>query len=492
MLNNFSKTLQGLETSPYPKEPAIGEAELIARINWLIRLRWIAVVGVLFIIWLTHNVLDLNLPILSLTLIAIFLALYNFCFWFYARYFMFKKTSAVLVKIAGRMVDFQIFLDLLSLTLLLHFSGGVENPFIFYFIFHMIIASILLSARASYFQATIATILFVLLVTLEYNDIIPHYCLTRYIGADLHKNKLYIMGISGVFITTIYLSVFMATSISKKLREKERLLHEANNDLKDQDRLKSEYVLRVAHDLKSDLATVQSCLKVVIEGMVGKVNEKQFDMIQRAERRTFNLIHFVKDLLNLSRIKARRDVQITSFSLQELISEAIETTHIRPDSKNITLQINIPPSLPMVNADKTNLEHLFINLIINAVKYTPQKGRVQIEAEEEGNQILVKISDTGIGIPASDIPKIFDEFYRAENAQSVEKDGTGLGLAIVKYIVQIHGGKIWVESEEGKGSCFSFTLPKAPAGMNKRLFIRDQPEHTPPVRDSSNASREGY
>lgn len=467
MLNNFSKILQGLEASPYPKKLAIEETELIARINWLIRLRWIAVLGVLLTVWFTNNVIRLDLPVRPLTLITLFMAFYNLCFFLYDKYIMFKKTSVTAVKIAGRVADFQIFLDLLSLALLLHFSGGVENPFIFYFIFHMIIASILLSARASYIQATIATILFALLVSFEYYGIIPHFCLTKYIGTDLHKNTLYILGISGVFITTIYLSVFMATSISKKLREKERLLHLANDELKEQDRLKSEYVLRVAHDLKADLAAVQSCLKVVIEGMVGKVNEKQMDMIQRAERRTVNLIHFVRDLLNLSRIKARRDVQITSLSLQEVISQTIETMHFRPDSKNITLQIDIPPSLPMVNADKANMECLFINLISNAVKYTPQKGRVQIEAEEKGNQILVKISDTGIGIPASDIPKIFDEFYRAENAQAMEKDGTGLGLAIVKYIVQIHGGRIWVESEEKKGSCFSFTLPKAPAGMNK-------------------------
>jgi len=467
MLNNFSKILQGLKASPYPKKLAIEETELIARINWLIRLRWIAVLGVLLTVWFTNNVIHLNLPILPLILIDVFIACYNLCFFLYDKYIMFKKTSITSVKIAVRVAGFQIFLDLFSLTLLLHFSGGVENPFIFYFIFHMIIASILLSARASYFQATIATILFIILVSFEFYDIIPHFCLTKYIGTDLHKNRFYILGISGVFITTIYLSVYMATAISKKLREKEELLDMANDELKEQDRLKSEYVLRVAHDLKADMAAVQSCLKVVIEGMVGKVNEKQMDMIQRAERRTVSLIHFVKDLLNLSRIKARRDVQTTPLSLQEIISQAIETMRIRPDSKNITLQMNIPSSLPMVNADKTNLEHLFINLITNAVKYTPQNGRVQIEAEEKGNQILVKISDTGIGIPGSDIPKIFDEFYRAENAQAMEKDGTGLGLAIVKYIVQMHGGKIWVESEEGKGSCFSFTLPKASAGMNK-------------------------
>jgi len=451
--------LPGLEGCQ-PREPAFEEAELIARINWLIRLRWIAVLGVLLIIWLTDYGFHLSLPTLSLTLIAIFLASYNFCFWFYARCFMFKKPPAALVKIAGRIIKLQIFLDLLSLTLLLHFSGGIENPFIFYFIFHMIIASILLSTRASYLQATIATILFALLVSFEYNDIIPHYCLTRYIGTDLHENKIYILGISAVFITTIYFSVFMATSISRKLREKERLLHEANDELKDQDRLKSEYVLRVAHDLKASLAAVQSCLKVVIDGMVGNINEKQSDMIQRAERRASSMIHFVKDLLDLSRIKSRRDVQIKPLSLQEVISQAIDVLRIRPDSKNIVMQLKIPPSLPEVLADRANLEHLFINLITNAIKYTPQKGGITIEAEEQDNQILVRITDTGIGIPAADLPKIFDEFFRSENAQVVEADGTGLGLAIVKHIVEIHGGKIWVESEENKGTCFSFTLPK--------------------------------
>lgn len=459
MLEKFSKIIPGLDGCQF-REPAIEEAESISRINWLIRLRWIAVLGVLLMIWFTANVVKLNLPVVPLLLTAVFLSFYNLCFYIYAKCIMFKKTPIALVKTAGLLIEIQIFMDLLSLTVLLHFSGGVENPFIFYFVFHMIIASILLSVRASYIQATIAVILFVIMVSLEYNDIIHHYCLVDYIGIDLHKNKLYIFGIFGVFITTIYLLVFMATSISKKLRQKEKELHMANEELKEQDRLKSEYVLRVAHDLKAGLAAVQSCLKVVIDGMVGDINEKQSDMIQRSERRTSNLIHFVKDLLNLSRIKSRRDVQVKPLSLQEVVSQAIDVMRIRPDSKDISMQIKIPPSLSKVHADKANLEHLFINLITNAVKYTPQKGSVTIEAEEYDNQILVKITDTGIGIPTDDIPKIFDEFFRSENAQAVETDGTGLGLAIVKYIVEIHGGRIWVESEENKGTCFNFTLPK--------------------------------
>ena len=185
---------------------------LIERIYWLIKLRWIAITGVVLTVLFAKQVLNAPLNNLSLYGVAAFLTIYNLIFTLHLKR-LGKKRPARLILIANRIANVQISLDLLSLTILIHFSGGIENPFIFYFIFHMIIASILLSRRASFLQATFAVFLFMLMVWLEYTGFLKHYCLKGFVLNDLHTNKIYILGMSFVFISTLYLAAYMASSI---------------------------------------------------------------------------------------------------------------------------------------------------------------------------------------------------------------------------------------------------------------------------------------
>ena len=258
---------------------------LIERIYWLIKLRWVAITGVVLTVLFAKQVFNVPLNSISLSSIATFLAIYNLVFILYLKRLE-KNKPDQLILIANRIANVQISLDLLSLTMLIHFSGGIENPFIFYFIFHMIIASILLSRRASFLQATFAVFLFTLMVWLEYAGFLRHYCLKGFVLDDLHTNKIYILGVSFVFISTLYLAAYMASSISVRLREREKSLKEANLLLEEKDRIKSEYVLRVSHDIKEHLASVQTCLEPVSDGITGELNPAQKDLIQRATERT--------------------------------------------------------------------------------------------------------------------------------------------------------------------------------------------------------------
>ena len=243
---------------------------LIERIYWLIKLRWVAITGVVLTVLFAKQVFNVPLNSISLSSIATFLAIYNLVFILYLKRLE-KNKPDQLILIANRIANVQISLDLLSLTMLIHFSGGIENPFIFYFIFHMIIASILLSRRASFLQATFAVFLFTLMVWLEYAGFLRHYCLKGFVLDDLHTNKIYILGVSFVFISTLYLAAYMASSISVRLREREKSLKEANLLLEEKDRIKSEYVLRVSHDIKEHLASVQTCLEPVSDGITGEL-----------------------------------------------------------------------------------------------------------------------------------------------------------------------------------------------------------------------------
>jgi signal transduction histidine kinase len=437
--------------------------ELNERINWIIRLRWLAVIGVFIVISGTHYVLKIKVPLIPLYIGNLILFSYNLLFWLYISKNNSQNDINKWFNKANRFANLQITLDFLMLTYFIHFTGGIENPFIFYFIFHMVIASILLSKQAAYLQATIAIIYLSITVFFEYLNIIPHYHTIGFIPENLCLlNFPYLMGVLFVFTTTLYITVYLATSIVDRLREGERELAIANKKLEEQDILKSQYVLTVSHDLKASLSTIQSCLKVVLNNLSAGMSDKAKEMIIRAEQRSRYLLHFVKDLLDLSRIRAAKEIVKTDILLSDSIEKIIEQLKIKVDEKNIDL-LSEKIEAVYVHANIEALEELIMNLLFNAINYTPQGGKISICSQKSDNQnfIQVSVTDNGIGIPQEDLPYIFEDFFRAKNAQVLEKNGTGLGLSIAKQIVETHEGKIWTESQMGKGSKFVFTLPKS-------------------------------
>lgn len=428
---------------------------LTERVYWLIRLRWIAVAGVFFAVFFVTRILDFSLPTSPLYAIVSFLFFYNLLFFFLINHF--KKKSVTLMN---RFANVQISIDLFILTGLIHFSGGIENPFIFYFIFHTIIASILLSRKASFLQATLAVILFAITVISEYAGILPHYCLEKFTIDCQSGNPVYLSGVSVVFVSTLYIAAYMATSISKRLRQHEKILEETNKQLKEKDRIKSEYVLRVSHDIKEHLAAIQGCLEPVLSGITGELNSKQSDLVRRAVDRTVKLVFFVKALLETTRIRLNREIKISHFSFKDAFYEAISYVETKAKEKNISLTSRVDPSIDRIKGTEDYIQETLTNLLMNSVKYTPPHGKVDVHASDKGNHILIEIADNGIGIPKNDLPRIFEEFFRASNAKQLERDGTGLGLFIAKQIIELNNGKIWLESEEGKGTTFYIELPK--------------------------------
>jgi signal transduction histidine kinase len=216
-------------------------------------------------------------------------------------------------------INFQISADLLILTLLFHFSGGIENPFVIYYVFHMVIASILLSVWESYLQATFASLLLFLLVLLEYREMIPHHCLEQFVAFDQHDHAPYVFGRVAVVSSALYLAVFMAGSIATRLRSQEQGYWEANQLLEQKDRIKDEYVERVTHDIKGHLAAIKSSLDVVSKGFAGSLQPKQQEFVGRAADRTGVLATFVRQLLKLTQMRLSNNVQIEEFSLESKV-----------------------------------------------------------------------------------------------------------------------------------------------------------------------------
>jgi len=442
-------------------EPVSENIRLLKRAYWLIKLRWIAIVCVGAAIYVSSNLLGIELQDAALYSIAILLALYNLIVLLLLNHFA-KRGNEVSHVAVKKIINVQISTDLLILTILLHFSGGIENPFVFYFIFHMIIASILLSVWDSYLQATFAVLVFGLLVLLEYLQLMPHYCLRGFAPNCLHRNKLYILGTFFVFTTALYLAVYMASYISVRLKRTDRAYRHANTLLQEKDQIKDEYVLRVTHDIKAHLATIQSCLGMVVNKVVGPHDEQKAEFVDRAYARTIKLTNFVKTLLKLTKMRLNDKLEIDVFSLRDTVHNAVASVSTKAEDKSITLTCDVEPSVDTISGNQFSIEEVFTNLLLNAIKYTPEKGTVSIGAKNGMDCVVIEVADTGIGIPTDELDDVFDEFFRASNARKFQKDGTGLGLSIAKYIVERHGGEIWIDSIKDTGTKFWITLPKDP------------------------------
>ncbi|MHC4519214.1 MAG: sensor histidine kinase [Planctomycetota bacterium] len=458
-------------------ERAVQDDSLAQRAHWLIRLRWLAGLAVALSTFVCVRVFGIALEEWALYGIALLLLVYN------AVLFVLVKRLAATPGDHGlrgvkRTISFQISADLVILTVMLHFSGGVENPLAFFFIFHMIIASILLSVWESDMQATLAVLLFGLLALLEYGGAIPHYCLDGFVRHCQYQEGRYVLGTVFVFAVTLYLVVYMASYIAVRLRRAERAQAQANAQLREKDRIKDEYVVRLTHDLKGHLAAIQTCLAVAIGG---PINDQVADFVDRAYRRTQKLTAFVRMLLKLTKMRLSGKLEMGVLSVSDAARHAVEAVRKQAEDKGIHLACEPGFSTQTVWADRAAIEETIVNLLLNAIKYTPEKGTISIETRGEEDSEVVEISDTGIGIPQAELSRVFDEFYRASNAKQVERTGSGLGLSLAKQVIELHDGSISVFSKEGSGTTFRIVLPRATANV-RTASAAAASRHRVPVR----------
>ena len=441
------------------------EEELIRQIEWFIRQRWVAGAGSMVLFWVMRFVLNLPLPLLPLYAISGSVLVYNFLFHQYAQ----KLEAATPHRLGSfsRFANLQIVVDWGALTLVVHYSGGIESPLIFFFIFHVIISTILLSQRAAYLQTTLAAFLITLLALIEYYRIIPHFHVLSILSERLYRDPGYLLTFLLFFTGTLYMSTYLTGSVSKRLREREKdlvmlkkNLEQAYHKLEESDVAKSEFVMMVTHELRSPLSTIESTLKLFLQGYAGDLVDEQTKLVRGIEQRTHFLLNLVNDLLHLARVKAEKfKKEKAKINLKEIVERVSRSIQTGLKTKHLNLQIDLPSSPVMLWGNEDEMELLFSNLIGNSVRYTPPGGSISVKMAKENLQIKTEVSDTGIGIATEDSSKIFEEFYRAKNAKKMVRAGTGLGLSIAKKIVETCGGKIRVKSTPGCGTTSTFYLP---------------------------------
>jgi signal transduction histidine kinase len=251
------------------------------------------------------------------------------------------------------------------------------------------------------------------------------------------------------------------TGLERKVAERTAELTVANQRLAELDKMKSDFVSNVSHELRTPLTAIKGSTDNMIDGLTGHLNEKQVRYLTRIKSNTDRLARLINELLDLSRIEAGRiDLRPTFLSLVPLTKEAAESLRPMATEKLVSLEVASADTGVTAWADRDKVTQVLMNIIGNAIKFTPPHGRVIVAVERNGGGwVQISVTDTGPGIPAEEANKIFAKFYQVTQGGNQKTKGTGLGLAISKALVEMHGGRLWVKSEVGRGSIFSFTLP---------------------------------
>ena len=248
--------------------------------------------------------------------------------------------------------------------------------------------------------------------------------------------------------------------LESKIQDRTRELSSALEQLKKISKAKSDFVSAVSHELRTPLTSIKGYASILMTGKIGAIPTEVKERLEKINKHSDNLVKFINDLLDISRIEAGRvEMKLQKQNISALVENMRDLFAPQMKEKNIKFAAQIDPKIPEILADTSQIERVFINILGNAVKFTPANGSIHIVVKVQKDDVLVEISDTGVGISEADLSRLFEEFYRVENEINQNVKGTGLGLTLVKNIIEAHRGKIWVTSQVGKGTMFHFTLP---------------------------------
>lgn len=248
--------------------------------------------------------------------------------------------------------------------------------------------------------------------------------------------------------------------LESKIHDRTKQLAVALEEVKKVSKMKSDFISAVSHELRTPLTSIKGYASILITGKIGEIPQQVKERLEKINKHSDNLVKMINDLLDISRIESGRvEMKLAQYSISSIIENVLDILTPQIKEKGIQLKTPIDPNAPEVTVDLSQFERVFINLLGNAIKFTPPNGTITLGVRMDNNKILFSVADTGIGIKEEDIPKLFHEFYRVENEINQNVKGTGLGLALARNIVEAHGGKIWVISKVNEGTTFYFTLP---------------------------------
>ena len=360
----------------------------------------------------------------------------------------------------------QMILDLIALLLLVYFTGSIESPLYMLFVFHTIIGSLVLPSIVVYVVAGSFVMLFIAMLTLEHFNVIPHHQVIGLMQIPLYDNIHFVVVFLLTFTFMIFVSVYLTSKIVGQLYDLEKNLYDSIKKINAAEKEKQKYIMGIVHEIKAPIAAVASYLDIVLQKFLGPIDETVEDKLRRAKYRTDEGIQLINDVLNVSKLTLYDQFDEEELDLEELISSVIK--RLNPVATSHLIELSFEDKRgekKKITGDKFLLDIAFSNLIGNAIKYGTDGGKVEVVLNTEDLNQVITVADDGVGIPANELPKIFNDFYRASNVKKISSDGSGLGLSVVKKVVERHGGHVKVESPsklgrmKNPGTCFTIILP---------------------------------
>ena len=422
--------------------------EIRKRNRWLIQLRYLAV-ALLLSFLLGAKVVQFYFPEMSLPFDKIIffpplILFYNILF-----HLLWKKYPEISKKLKVHSLHFsllQISVDFVFLLLIIYFTGGVESPFNTFFVFHLIIGSLILPGAVINLLMTLVLLISITGSILEYNGLVPHYQITGIIEHPLYNDTNYLIVFYSTFAIVVYISIYLANSIAKVLYQREKALATAYKELEEAERSKSRYVMTVVHDLKTPISAALTWVEVITSKSLGELPNYLEKPIDRIQQRLEGALTLIDDILKVSQIKLTTTIEKVPTNLKELFDDIYNQHRILIVSKNLNYSFKSSILEPTLTTDRNLLKLALSNLVSNSIKYTEPNGLIEVTINDKSNSIEIIVADDGIGIPKEELDKIFNEFYRTKISREKNIEGSGLGMTLVREIITKLGGKIEIKS----------------------------------------------
>jgi signal transduction histidine kinase len=357
-------------------------------------------------------------------------------------------------------------LDLIALLMLVYYTGGIESPLYMQFVFLVIIGSLILPGTLVYTMAAVFILAFAALTALEHYQVIAHHSIDGLLSFPLYNNPHYVGAFLFTFAFMTFTSVYLANGMARQLYKREKDLVDSMKKINAAEKEKQKYIMGIVHEIKTPIVAVASYIDIILQKFLGPIDETVEEKLVRAKNRTDESVQMINDVLNVSKLTLYDQYDEEEIDIDEIISGVVKRRTASADAHLIKLKLfDKRGKKEKFKGDKFLLDIAFSNLIGNSIKYGVDEGTVEITINSDSRNLYIEVCDDGVGIPQEELPKIFKEFYRANNVRKIVSEGSGLGLSVVKRIVERHGGIIKAKSpsrmakKDHPGTCITIDLP---------------------------------
>lgn len=431
---------------------------------WFIRLRYFAVISLIGFLIIGQFFLEFQLShqqIIAISVIAIIILSYNIILFKVRKFVSWKPDRFNSLHLSL----IQMILDLITLMLLVYYTGLIESPLYVFFIFHMIIGSLILPGYLIYIIAGCIGLIFSVLTIFQNYGIVTTYLINGLYEGNISHTFTYDVLRLMTFTIMLFVSVYLANKIANQLYKREQQLRSTLMQLDEAEKTKQKYIIGIIHEIKTPVSAAKSIIDLLLFNYVGPLSEEIHNKLNRVKIRIEETLQLLNNILRISRLKLM-DIRTTEeIDITKLIQTIIDKMYDYCKSKNANIIFeDRRTQKKIIKSDIILLELALSNIISNSIKYVDTNGNIEIILKDKEHNFIIEVCDNGIGIPKEDLPKIFNQFYRASNIDKSKHEGSGMGLALVKEIIERLGGRIKVESpsrlskENFPGTCFEIYL----------------------------------